>query len=67
MGPPLIDCQILQFIYHFQTEILLTSKICNFEALFCMFVFNGKAKYIREKTFVLPFLHTNHSPSFPSE
>ncbi len=32
-----------------------------------MFIFSVRAKYVREHTFELLFLHTNHNPSFHSE
>ncbi len=38
-------------------------KIYNFEDIFCTF-FSGRAKYVHEHTSALPFLHTNHNPSF---
>ncbi len=32
-----------------------------------MFLFSGRAKYVREHTSALPFLHTNHNPPLPAE
>ncbi len=32
-----------------------------------MFLFSGRAKYAHEHTSALPFLHTNHNPSFLAE
>ncbi len=61
-----IDCQILQFIYHSNWNIS-NLKIYNFEHIFCMLFFSGRAKYVHEHTSALPFLHKNHNRSPPAE
>ncbi len=57
----------MQFIYHSNRNIS-NFKIYNFEHIFCMFFFSGKAKYVHEPTTsALPLLHTNHNRSLPAE
>ncbi len=61
-----IHSLILQFIYHSNWNIL-NFKIYNFEHIFCMLFFSGRAKYVCKDTSTLPFLSANHNQSLPAK
>ncbi len=54
-------------VRYYNLYIIQNFKIYNFEHIFYLLFFRGRAKYVREHTSALSFLHTNHNRSLPAK